>query len=147
MSVNKNSEGNAALKHASLDQILNTAKIALRQNGIAHSSLGIRDVSGNSGSKTYLCSDGDLPKCIVKVSSGNSIINSHPLTIRRVSDATKALRKNNIAPAVLSRGEDFHVELSAGTSVMRDFFHFEDDLAPPAELADLMAKLHSTPIE
>ena len=147
MSVDKNSEGSTALKNASLDQILDTAKIVLQQNGVAHSSLGIRDVSGNSGSKTYLCSDGEVPKCIVKVSSGNSIMNSHPLTIRRVNDATEALRKNNIAPAVLSRGEDFHVELSAGTSVMRDFFHFEDDLAPPAELADLMARLHSTPTE
>ena len=30
---------------------------------------------------------------------------------------------------------------------MKDFFHFEDNLAPPAELAGLMAKLHSTPTE
>ena len=100
MSVNKNSEGSTALKNASLDQILDTAKIVLQQNGVAHSSLGIRDVSGNSGSKTYLCSAGEVPKCIVKVSSGNSIMNSHPLTIRRVNDATEALRKNNIAPAL-----------------------------------------------
>ena len=147
MSVKKKSEGSTALKDAGLDQILDTAKVALEQNGVAYSSLGIRDVSGNSGSKTYLCSDGKLPKCIVKVSSGNSIMNSHPLTIRRVNDATKALRKNNIAPTILTRGEDFHVELSAGTSVMRDFFHFEDELAPSSELADLMARLHSTPTE
>ena len=147
MSANKNSEGITTLKNAHLDQILYTANIALERNGVAHSSLSIRDVSGNSGSKTYLCSDGELPKCIVKVSSGDSIMNSHPLTIRRVNDATEALRKNKIAPVILMRGEDFHVELSSGTSVMKDFFHFEDNLAPPAELAGLMAKLHSTPIE
>lgn len=147
MSQNRNTSEITALTNASLDQILATANAALEQNGVAHSSLSIRDVSGNSGSKTYLCSDGELPKCIVKVSSGNSIINSHPLTIKRVNDATEALRKNKIAPEILMRGEDFHVELSAGTSVMKDFFHFEDDLAPPAELASLMAKLHSTPTE
>ena len=77
MSVNRNAEARTALKNASLNQILDTAKVALQQNGVAHSSLGIRDVSGNSGSKTYLCSDGELPKCIVKVSSGDSIMNSH----------------------------------------------------------------------
>jgi hypothetical protein len=27
---------------------------------------------------------------------------------------------------------------------MKDFFHFENDLAPPAELASLMARIHST---
>ena len=128
MNANKNSEGITTLKNAHLDQILYAANIALEQNGVAHSSLSIRDVSGNSGSKTYLCSDGELPKCIVKVSSGDSIMNSHPLTIRRVNDATEALRKNKIAPVILMRGEDFHVELSSGTSVMKDFFHFEDNL-------------------
>ena len=147
MGANKNSEGTTTLKNANLDQILHAANIALEQNGVAHSSLSVRDVSGNSGSKTYLCSDGKFPKCIVKVSSGNSIMNSHPFTIKRVNDATEALRKNKIAPEILMRGEDFHVELSSGISVMKDFFHFEDNLAPPADLAGLMAKLHSTPTE
>ena len=49
MSEQKNSEGSTALKNASL--IKDTAKVALEQNGVAHSSLGIRDVSGNSGQK------------------------------------------------------------------------------------------------
>lgn len=144
MNPNRNSEEIVALNNASMDQILSTATTALEQNGVAHSSLSIRDVSGNSGSKTYLCCDEELPKCIVKVSAGNSIMNSHPLTIKRVEEATKALRENNIAPVILMRGDDFHVELSAGTSVMKDFFHFDDSLAPPAKLAGLMAKLHST---
>jgi hypothetical protein len=133
-----------ALKGASSDQILDCAFIALKTNSINYSSLSVRDVSGNSGAKTYLCSDGDMPKCIVKVSSGDGIMNSHPFTIERVNAATKALRQNKVAPAILLRGEDFHVELSAGTSVMKDFFHFKNDLAPPAELASLMARIHST---
>ena len=87
MSPNRNSEEITALTNASLDQILATANAALKRSGVAHSSLSIRDVSGNSGSKTYLCSDGELPKCIVKVSAGNSIMNSHPLTIKRVNEA------------------------------------------------------------
>jgi len=61
-----------ALKGASLDQILDCAFIALKTNSINYSSLSVRDVSGNSGAKTYLCSEGDMPKCIVKVSSGDA---------------------------------------------------------------------------
>lgn len=136
-----------ALQEASTEQILDCAHIALKNNSVTHSSLSVRDVSGNSGSKTYLCSDGAVPKCIVKVSSGDSIMNSHSLTIERVNAATKALRQNNVAPPILMRGEDFHVELSAGTTVMKDFFHFENELAPPSELASLMARIHSTPTD
>ena len=40
MSVNKNSEGSTALKNASLDQILDTAKIVLQQNGVLILHLG-----------------------------------------------------------------------------------------------------------
>ena len=61
---------NKGLKAADLDQILQTASFALSKNSVAFSSLSISDVSGNSGSKTYLCSDGLKPKCIVKVGVG-----------------------------------------------------------------------------
>ncbi|MEC7987531.1 MAG: hypothetical protein VX278_20360, partial [Myxococcota bacterium] len=68
---------NMTLKNAAPDQIRDAASVALQENGIAYSTLSIRDVSGNSGSKTYLCSDNDVPKCIIKVSSGDGIMNSH----------------------------------------------------------------------
>ena len=138
---------NKGLKEADLDQILQTASFALSKNSVAFSSLSISDVSGNSGSKTYLCSDGLKPKCIVKVGTGDSIMNSHPFTAERVQAATAALRKNNVAPPILLRGRDFHVELSAGNSVMKDFFHFDHSLAPMAQLAAVMARIHSTAVD
>ncbi|MEC7984478.1 MAG: phosphotransferase, partial [Myxococcota bacterium] len=93
----------------------------------------------------YLCSDNDVPKCIIKVSSGDGIMNSHAFTIERVQAAANALRENHVAPPILMKGADFHVETSVGDSVMKDFFHFQLDLAPPQKLAQLMAHLHSTP--
>ena len=50
------------LKDANLDQIGKMASKSLKANGIAHSSISVVDVSGNSGSKTYLCSDEKVPK-------------------------------------------------------------------------------------
>ena len=132
------------LKYAGPDQILNAASKALIDSGRPYSSLSLTDVSGNSGSKTYLCSDKEKPKCIVKISTGSSIMNLHAFTSDRVEAATNVLRKNNVAPPILMRGADFHVELSAGTSVMKDFFHFQPDLASPKKLAGLMARIHST---
>ncbi len=44
------------LKYAGPDQILNAASKALIDSGRPYSSLSLTDVSGNSGSKTYLCS-------------------------------------------------------------------------------------------
>ena len=45
------------LKYAGPDQILNAASKALIDSGRPYSSLSLTDVSGNGGSKTYLCSD------------------------------------------------------------------------------------------
>ena len=72
-------------------------------------------------------------------------MNSHPNTISRVTVATKVMRENGIAPPILMMGPDFHVERSAGTSVMKDFFTFQSKLAPPEKLAELLAKIHSIP--
>lgn len=135
------------LKDANLDQIGKMASKSLKANGIAHSSISVVDVSGNSGSKTYLCSDEKVPKCIVKVSSGDSIMNSHKFTIERVKAATDALRASKVAPPILMKGGDFHIELSAGTSVMKDFFNFRSELAPPEKLAKLLALIHSVSTE
>ena len=45
------------------------------------------------------------------------------------------------------KGSDFHIELSAGTSVMKDFFHFDPKFASPEKLAKLLAKIHSAPTD
>ena len=60
---------------------------------------------------------------------------------------SSVMRAEGIAPPVIMRGADFHVEASAGTSVMKDFFHFDEDLAPPAAMAGLLAKLHALPVD
>ena len=128
--------------------IAQTASEALADGTASTPKLSVKDISGNSGAKTYLCLDGELPRCIVKVQSGGGIImDSHPNTAARVGAAATVMRAEGIAPPVIMRGADFHVEASAGTSVMKDFFHFDEDLAPPAALAGLLAKLHALPVD
>ena len=123
--------------------IAHTASEALTGDAASVAELSVKDISGNSGAKTYLCLDGELPRCIVKVQSGGGIMDSHPNTAARVGAAASVMRAEGIAPPVIMKGADFHVEASAGTSVMKDFFHFDEDLAPPAALAGLLAKLHA----
>ena len=127
--------------------IAQTASEALADGTTSTPKLSVKDISGNSGAKTYLCLDGELPRCIVKVQSGGGIMDSHPNTAARVGAAASVMRAEGIAPPVIMRGADFHVEASAGTSVMKDFFHFDEDLAPPAALAGLLAKLHALPVD
>ena len=127
--------------------IAQLAAEALADGTTSTPELSVKDISGNSGAKTYLCLDGELPRCIVKVQSGGGIMDSHPNTAARVSAAASVMRAEGIAPPVIMRGADFHVEASAGTSVMKDFFHFDEDLAPPAALAGLLAKLHALPVD
>ena len=134
------------LENASLDEIAELALKAVEPNSSENKSVNVKDVSGNSGAKTYICSIDDIPKCIVKVSSSKSIMSSHPITQKRVSLATEVLRSQNLAPPIILKGIDFHIERSAGVSVMQDFFHFNEDLAPPDKIAQVLAKLHSAPI-
>tara|TARA_B100000686_G_scaffold244104_1_gene253174 strand:- start:429 stop:1748 length:1320 start_codon:yes stop_codon:yes gene_type:complete len=133
------------LKDSTLEDVAEIAANSLYPNKESKTSLTVIDVSGNSGAKTYICNEGDVPKCIVKITDGDSIMNSHPNTISRVNAATKILRENGIAPPIIMKGADFHIERSAGTSVMKDFFNFESELAPPEKLAELLAKIHATP--
>ena len=134
------------LENASLDEVAELALKSVEPNSSENKSVNVKDVSGNSGAKTYICSIDDIPKCIVKVSSSKSIMSSHPITQKRVSLATEVLRSQNLAPPVILKGIDFHIERSAGVSVMKDFFHFNEDLAPPDKIAQVLAKLHSAPI-
>ena len=133
------------LKNSTLDNIAKIALNSLYHNQESKPSLTVNDVSGNSGAKTYICYERDIPKCIVKITEGKSIMNSHPNTTTRVTAATKVLRENGIAPQILMKGADFHIERSAGTSVMKDFFNFDPELAPPEKLAELLARIHATP--
>ena len=134
------------LENASFDEIAELVRTAVEPNSSENKIVNVKDVSGNSGAKTYICSIDDIPKCIVKVSSSKSIMSSHPITQKRVSLATEVLRSQNLAPPVILKGIDFHIERSAGVSVMKDFFHFNEDLAPPDKIAQVLAKLHSAPI-
>jgi hypothetical protein len=134
------------LKDASFEEIAKVASDIIYKDKIEKKILSLKDVSGNSGAKTFICSDGDIPKCIVKVKGNESIMSSHSNTFKRVSAATEILRSNGIAPPILLKGGDFHIEKSAGISVMEDFFHFNKKLAPPEKVSKLLSKLHSTPI-
>ncbi|MDC3090421.1 aminoglycoside phosphotransferase family protein [Paracoccaceae bacterium] len=133
------------LENASLDEIAGLALKAIGPNASPKKTVDVKDVSGNSGAKTYICSIVDGPKCIVKVSSSKSIMSSHPITQKRVSLATEVLRSQNLAPPIILKGIDFHIERSSGISVMQDFFHFNEELAPPDKVAQVLAKLHSAP--
>ena len=147
MNTSQYEETDLTLKNASLEKIAATASAVIYRNKQKKKNLSIKDVSGNSGAKTFICMDDEVPKCIVKVKDYDSIMSSHPNTEKRVVLATEVLRKHNIAPSILMRGADFHIEKSNGISVMDDFFHFNSELAPPEKIAKLLAKLHSVPIE
>ena len=141
------SHSELCLKSAPIEEIAKIASDIIYQDKVEKKILSIRDVSGNSGAKTFICSEGDIPKCIVKVKGNESIMSSHPNTFKRVLAATENLRSNGIAPPIVLHGADFHIERSAGISVMEDFFHFNQKIAPPEKVAKLLAKLHSTPID
>ena len=86
------------LENASLDEIAELALRAIGPNASAKKNIDVKDVSGNSGAKTYVCSLHNVPKCIVKVSSSKSIMSSQPITQKRVSLATEVLRHQKLAP-------------------------------------------------
>ena len=84
------------LEDASLDEIEELALKAIGLNATAKKNIAVKDVSGNSGAKTYVFSLHKVPKCIVKVSSSKSIMSSQPITQKRVSLATEVLRHQNL---------------------------------------------------
>ena len=141
------SHSELCLKNAPIEEIAKIASNIIYQEKVEKKILSIKDVSGNSGAKTFICSEGEIPKCIVKVKGNESIMSSHPNTFKRVLAATENLRSNGIAPPIVLHGADFHIERSAGISVMEDFFHFNQKIAPPEKVAKLLAKLHSIPID
>ena len=141
------SHSELCLKNAPIEEIAKIASDIIYQDKVEKKILSIKDVSGNSGAKTFICSEGEIPKCIVKVKGNESIMSSHPNTFKRVLAATENLRSNGIAPPIVLHGADFHIERSAGISVMEDFFHFNQKIAPPEKVAKLLAKLHSIPID
>ena len=141
------SHSELCLKNAPIEEIAKIASDIIYQEKVEKKILSIKDVSGNSGAKTFICSEGEIPKCIVKVKGNESIMSSHPNTFKRVLAATENLRSNGIAPPIVLHGADFHIERSAGISVMEDFFHFNQKIAPPEKVAKLLAILHSIPID
>ena len=141
------SHSELCFKNAPIEEIAKIASDIIYQEKVEKKILSIKDVSGNSGAKTFICSEGEIPKCIVKVKGNESIMSSHPNTFKRVLAATENLRSNGIAPPIVLHGADFHIERSAGISVMEDFFHFNQKIAPPEKVAKLLAKLHSIPID
>ena len=116
------SDPSVFLHNASLDEIESMAGKAVYGIKKNVKKLSVKDVSGNSGAKTFICSTGEVPKCIIKVKASDSIMSSHPNTEKRVLAATRILRQSSVAPPILMNGGDFHIERSAGISVMKDFF-------------------------
>ena len=68
------SQSQLKLKDASFKEIAKVASDIIYQDKIEKKILSLKDVSGNSGAKTFICSDGDIPKCIVKVKGNESIM-------------------------------------------------------------------------
>ena len=106
-------------------------------------SITVKECSGRSGAAGFLLSKAGLPVIMLKITGGSSL-HTHPATSKRIGAATKVLREVNNAPAMLLVGPDFYAEAAAGTSVMKDFFHFQDDCTG-AEIASLLARFHATP--
>ena len=89
------------IKDSTFENIAEIASKSLYPRQESKIFLSVTDVSGNSGAKTYLCNEGDVPKCIVKITNSDSIMNSHPNTTKRVTAATKIMREHGIAPPIL----------------------------------------------
>ena len=140
------SDPSVFLHNASFAEIESMAGKAVYGSKKNVKKLSVKDVSGNSGAKTFICSTGEVPKCIIKVKASDSIMSSHPNTQKRVLAATRILRQSSVAPPILMNGGDFHIERSAGISVMKDFFHFNEELASPRKIARLLSQIHSVPI-
>ena len=136
---------NLSLMNANEEMIKEVALQALCLSDVDLNTIQIKDISGNSGAKTMLFMINNTPLCIIKILSGGGIFDSHPNTTERVQAAAKAMRESGLAPSVLLRGKDFHIEASAGHSVMKDFFHFDHELASAKAIAELMAKIHKAP--
>eukprot|EP00943_MAST-04B_sp_MAST-4B-sp1_P006496 g6496.t1 len=109
----------------------------------------LKSTSGRSGATSYLVmrattGGGEEQKetiagCL-KIPGG--VLHNKQLTSERMQLATQALRSAKIAPACLFKGDDFYVEESGGISVMKDFFHFNEDLEPNL-IAELLARFHT----
>ena len=65
-----------SLHGASPEAIAEAAATALFSDPARASELSVKDISGNSGARTYLCRNDDTPVCIVKVQSGGGIMDS-----------------------------------------------------------------------
>ena len=92
------------LKGASLADIAKVASDVISTLDGRKTLLSVKDVSGNSGAKTFICNQEKIPRCIVKVAEQKSIMNSHPNTISRVTAATKVMREHGVAPAIIVKG-------------------------------------------
>ena len=112
----------------------------------AGAAMTIKDCSGRSGARGFLVMRDETPVAMVKV-EGESVLHSHPASGNRIRAATAALRAHGCAPALLARGKDWYAEEAAGVSVMKDFFHFDEDKAPRKAIAALLARVHSAPID
>jgi len=132
----------AKLKGEPLEVVQDTVAAALYPS----QPITLKESSGRSGARAFLVSNEDRVLALIKV-QGDSGLNSHLNTQQRMKAATEALRDHGIAPSVLMIGPDFYVEASAGTSVMKDFFHFDHDKAPCEDLAQLLARVHAAPID
>ena len=53
------------LKNAPIEEIAKIASDIIYQEKVEKKILSIKDVSGNSGAKTFICSEGEIPKFIV----------------------------------------------------------------------------------
>ena len=68
------SHSELCLKNAPIEEIAKIASDIIYQEKVEKKILSIKDVSGNSGAKTFICSEGEIPKCIVKVKGNASIM-------------------------------------------------------------------------
>ena len=66
------------LSGATPELVSTTAATALSLTPEEASRVTVKDISGNSGARTYLCLVEDVPSCIVKIQTGSGIMDSHP---------------------------------------------------------------------
>ena len=72
------------LSNASLNELRQIASDLIYRHKAGKEMLSIKDVSGNSGAKTFVCSSQKGPKCIIKVKVSKHYQESRTIIFKQV---------------------------------------------------------------
>lgn len=119
--------------------------------GVPVGDVSVKDFSAFGGARVYKVSastQGATPPAVcLKVDVSGDDDDGDNIQDDRSQAAAAALGKRGMAPTKIVKGNNWDCEEWSGVSVAKDFSHFDDELAPLAKLAKLMADVHAIPTD